>query len=188
MNAIFLDRDGVLLREPLFDPSIGPTSEVIDSLDKFEILPSVKTAFTRLKDTSYHCFVITNQDGLADGSLSSKLYLEMNGRLCRFISSETGARIDSIYTCPHAINSGCSCRKPKRGLIDQALNEHPDIDLSGTWLIGDRQTDIALAHNIGVRSIFIAGEHSLSPEFIPDHRAADLADAVDHILAGHSPK
>ena len=154
-KAIFIDRDGVLLREILLDPTIGPASEVINSWDKFEILPGVDRAFMKLKDKDYRLLVITNQDGIDEGWLPLDFYNATNARLVDFIREQGGAFIDNIYTCPHSANGTCDCRKPKRGLIDQALRDYPEIDPSRSWFIGDRSTDVKLGKAIGAKTIFI---------------------------------
>ena len=182
IKAIFIDRDGVLLKEPLFDPSIGSTSEVINTLEKFEILPDVAKAFSKLKNKNYRLFVITNQDGIDDGSLPLDLYNAMNKKLLEFIQQNDGALIDQIYTCPHSVNGTCNCRKPKRGLIDNALKGYPEINLSQSWFVGDRVTDMRLGKSIGAKTVFLKANHVLPDDIIPDVSVMNLEEAINHIL------
>lgn len=181
-KAIFIDRDGVLLKEPVFDAAIGPVSEVINDWDKFEILSGVDKAFIKLKDKGFRLLVITNQDGIDDGSLSPDLYAAMNDKLIQLTEEQNGAQIDKIYTCPHSVAGVCECRKPKRGLVDQALKDYPDVKLSESWLIGDRATDMELGKLIGVKTIFLNSNHSLHNDIIPNATVANIESAIDYIL------
>lgn len=182
-KAIFIDRDGVLLREPLFDPSVGSASEVIDTWERFEILPDIARAFAKLKNKGYRLIVISNQDGIGDEFLSSELYSAMNKKLLQYIRENNGAKIDQIYECPHSINNkACNCRKPKRGLIDKALKDFPDINLSQSWFVGDRASDVKLGKSIGIRTVFIKADHELPGDIISDMIAMNLDEAVNYIL------
>ena len=180
-KTIFLDRDGVLVREPLFDPAIGSASEAIDTWEKFEILPDVANAFKKLKGAGYQILIITNQDGIDDGFIKPDIYEEMNKKLLLFVEENGGEKIEKIYTCPHSAGGTCNCRKPKRGLIDEALKDYPEIDLSRSWFVGDRTTDIELGKLIGARTVFLQASHDLQKGLFPESIVTNLEGAVDFI-------
>ena len=97
--------------------------------------------------------------------------------------------LDAVYFCPHHPDEQCPCRKPRRGMVDQAVAEH-HVDLSRSYLIGDQARDIELAHQAGIRSVLVttgpAGPQALkelqSRGLAPDQTAASLAKAADWIL------
>jgi D-glycero-D-manno-heptose 1,7-bisphosphate phosphatase len=100
-----------------------------------------------------------------------------------------GARLDGVYFCPHVPSDECNCRKPRTGMLEQAARELR-LDLKSSFVVGDRHSDVELAHRAGARSILVRtgyGEGELAwhakdwprqPEFV----AADLLDAVNWIL------
>jgi histidinol phosphatase-like enzyme len=102
---------------------------------------------------------------------------------------EQDTLIDAIYYCPHAEADACACRKPKLGMLERAAREHA-IDLSRSFVVGDRQGDIELAHNAGSRGILVRtgygeGElawHAANWPAQPNFVAATLTEAVDWIL------
>ncbi|SIN74862.1 D-glycero-D-manno-heptose 1,7-bisphosphate phosphatase [Acetomicrobium flavidum] len=148
--AIFLDRDGTLIRE------VG----YLSSLTQIEILPDVPKALKLLKSLGYLLIIVTNQSGVARGFFDEPFVLQVHSVLQeRFI--EQGARIDAFYYCPHHPTEGkppydidCDCRKPKTGMLKKAASEH-DIDISRSWVIGDSLVDAQLAQNAGCKGIFL---------------------------------
>jgi histidinol phosphatase-like enzyme len=103
--------------------------------------------------------------------------------------ADAGARLDGIYYCPHSVSDECECRKPKIGMLTRAAREH-GIDLSRSFVAGDRYSDIELARHAGARSIFVRTGYG-EGEYLwnasrwraqPDFVAADLSDAVNWIL------
>jgi D-glycero-D-manno-heptose 1,7-bisphosphate phosphatase len=110
--------------------------------------------------------------------------------------SQGGARLDRIYYCPHHPQVGpdkyridCNCRKPKTGMLEKAAAEF-QLDLSQSYIIGDRYTEILMGHKIGVRSILVLTGYGLGEfelfsdqwEYKPDFVAEDLLAAVKWIL------
>jgi histidinol phosphatase-like enzyme len=101
----------------------------------------------------------------------------------------TGARIDTIYYCPHTSTAHCDCRKLKTGLLERAAHEHL-LDLPRSFVVGDRYGDIELARNVRARGILVRtgygeGElawHSVKWPTQPDFVAEDLSKAADWIL------
>ncbi len=183
--AIFLDRDG----------TINEQMGYINHLSRFHILPGVAEAIGLLNKNNYLVIVVSNQSGLARGYFSLEL-LEHIHIYMKDTLKKSGAEIDAIFYCPHyprgkikeyAIE--CDCRKPKTGLIKQAM-ERFDIDLEKSYMIGDHFTDLEFASNSGLKSIMVKTGYGLGEvDFIlPGFRckplfiAEDLLDAVNWIL------
>jgi D-glycero-D-manno-heptose 1,7-bisphosphate phosphatase len=161
INAIFLDRDGTI--------GIGtPTFERVDSLDKVELLPNSIEALSILATLDYSVFIITNQAGLSEGLIGLEDFEEINNKLLSLITP-SGIKIEKTFVCPHTENDNCECRKPKPKLILDAAREF-DIDLSSSWIIGDRPTDVETGVNAGTHKILVRTG-------VPDVDS-DVADAV----------
>lgn len=170
-KAVFLDRDGVLNVAPVRDgkPYAPMTPEEV------QLIPSAKESLDRLRGAGYELVVVTNQPDVARGTQT----MEMVNRIDGTVGKALG--LSCFYVCPHDDKDNCDCRKPKPGLILRAASEL-DIDLSRSFLIGDRWRDIGAGQSAGVRSFFIQyhyGEKQPSPPFT---EVADIAEAVDQIL------
>lgn len=140
MKYAFLDRDGTLIYEP------QDTFEV-KSVDQLEILDGVFEALRELINRGYKLVMVTNQDGLgSDKYPTSEFKTVENEMLRRF--REKDIEFDSILICPHFPEQNCECRKPKLGLV----NNFSDIDLDSSIMIGDRNSDIEFANNLGIKS------------------------------------
>jgi len=156
--AVFLDRDGTLIRE------VG----YLSSLSQLEILPNVPNALKLLKSLGYLLIVVTNQSGVARGFFTESFVLQVHSVLQeRFI--EQGVKVDAFYYCPHHPTEGlppynidCDCRKPKTGMLTKAALEH-GIDIPRSWVIGDSLTDVQLAQNAGCKGIFLKTGRDLLP-------------------------
>ena len=132
--------------------------------------------------------VVTNQSGVARGYFPEQLVRDVHERMKAELL-EAGARLDGVYYCPHVSSDECQCRKPKTGMLEQAAREL-GLDLKKSFVVGDRQSDVELAHCAGARSVLVKtgfGEGELAwhaknwarqPEFV----AADLPEAVEWIL------
>ena len=146
--AIFFDRDGVL------NVDVGYLYKIED----FQWIDGAIQAIKYFNDKGYYVFVITNQSGVARGYYKEedirKLHQWMNKELAKY-----GAHIDEFFYCPHHIKGivpeysfDCECRKPKIGMIKQALEKY-DIHLAGSLLIGDKESDIECAENAGIKGL-----------------------------------
>ncbi|HAF70893.1 MAG: D,D-heptose 1,7-bisphosphate phosphatase [Acetothermia bacterium 64_32] len=178
-RAVFLDRDGVLIRQ---------VDGYLTRLEDMELLPGAAEAVSRLRGAGFLAVVVTNQAGVARGYLSrerlAELHRELLNRLRAF-----GTTLDGIYFCPHGPEEGCSCRKPAPGLLLQAAREL-EIDLVRSYMVGDATTDVEAAHRAGCFAILVrtgfAGTDGRSEE-APDAVVADLAAAADLILEREGP-
>jgi D-glycero-D-manno-heptose 1,7-bisphosphate phosphatase len=184
-RAVFVDRDGVISEE------VGYISDV----EHFRLIPQSAEAVKLINQRGLKIIVITNQSGVARGYFSEEVLGHINRKMEQLLSDQ-GALLDGIYYCPHhpegtveAYRMECDCRKPSAGLLIQASREHA-IDLSSSYLVGDKRTDIECAHRAGAKGILVLtgyGKDELSkinsaalaqPEYV----AADLLDAVQWII------
>lgn len=174
MRAIFLDRDGTI--------NAGiPKYERVDSIDKVELLPNSMEGLSLLATLNYKDFFVTNQAGLAEGLITQADFDAINNEVLRQIAPSS-IEIVETYVCPHSEGSDCECRKPKPGLLLRAADKY-GIDLAGSWMIGDRLTDIQAGLNAGTKTILVqTGSLREAPEatFV----ASDLLEAA-HYIASH---
>ncbi|GKS64979.1 hypothetical protein YTPLAS72_22830 [Nitrospira sp.] len=177
--TIFLDRDGTLNADPGY----------IKSPDLLELFPGVPEALAKLKRAGARLILVTNQSGIARGFLSHDDLAAIHTKLIHILD-RAGASLEAIYFCPHHPNDGCACRKPNRGMIDQAVRERR-VDLNQAYLIGDQARDIELAKRVGVRSILVTTgvirpqelEGLKASTGAPEWIASSLSDAVDWVLS-----
>lgn len=137
--AIFLDRDGVI---------IANRPQYVRSWADVEIFPKAIQALKNLNGLPYKIVVVTNQAGVSRGVISLEVAEGINERL-REVIEDAGGRIDGIYMCPHKPEDGCTCRKPRPGLIEQAAREL-SLDLAGSLLIGDMYSDLLAGQAAGI--------------------------------------
>jgi D-glycero-D-manno-heptose 1,7-bisphosphate phosphatase len=146
MKAVFLDRDGTI--------TVGtPTYERVDSLEKVKLLPNSLEALRILASMDYAVFIITNQAGLSEGIITMDQYEEINQKILSLIQP-SGIEIQKIYLCPHTEADACDCRKPKPKLLFDAAKEY-SIDLTNSWMIGDRPSDVTAGVSAGTKAILV---------------------------------
>ncbi|WP_411844393.1 D-glycero-alpha-D-manno-heptose-1,7-bisphosphate 7-phosphatase [Salinicoccus sp. HZC-1] len=145
--AVFLDRDGVI------NEVLSERVKFVNTAEDFHLLPGAGEGIKKLNDAGYKVYVVTNQGGIGLGYMSEEaleaVHQEMEEQLAGF-----DAVIDSIAYCPHMPQSGCRCRKPKPGMLMDLAKKH-GIDLSGSYMAGDREPDIEAGRNAGTKTIFI---------------------------------
>lgn len=142
-KILFIDRDGTLIAEP-FD-------QQVDRLDKLALEPAVVPALLRLRDAGWKFVMVTNQDGLGTPSFREEEFRPPQKLLLDILSSQ-GIDFEAVRVCPHTSADRCDCRKPKLGLLaDYVKDVTWSRDLSA--VIGDRETDLQLAQNLGIRGL-----------------------------------
>jgi D-glycero-D-manno-heptose 1,7-bisphosphate phosphatase len=167
--AVFLDRDGTLMRDVDY---CGDPKDV-------HLLAGVSEALRRLKNRGYKLVVITNQSGIGRGYFSDDQYQAVERELAQQIGD---GLIDATYYCPHLPRDGCRCRKPSPALVVRAASDH-DLDLSQSFFVGDKRTDIECGWNAGVKTILVqTGYGKKTDSELADFVAEDLAEAADLIL------
>ena len=130
--AVFLDRDGTINRD------VG----YLSTPKKLALFRGTSEAISLLSRAGYKVIVVSNQSGVGRGFISKETVKCINLRLEKMLA-ERGARIDAFYICPHHPDDGCSCRKPRTGLIKKAARDF-GLDLSRSYIIGDKLTDIEM--------------------------------------------
>lgn len=183
--AVFLDRDGTVNEEMGY----------INHPSRFQILPGVAKAIKLLNRAGLKVIVVSNQSGAARGYFPEELIGKVNNKMIHILKKQ-GAHIDGIYYCPHhreaivpSYRVACDCRKPKIGLLTRAAQELA-IDLSRSYVVGDRFIDLELAHNAGSKGVLVMtgyGKGELihqgkSSRVEPDFVAEDLWKAAEWIL------
>ena len=169
-RAIFLDRDGTLNKA--FIKNGLPFSPL--SFSEFEILPGIKESILRLKKLNFVCLVVTNQPDVSRGKIKKNVVIQMN----RLLTSEI--KLDDIFVCYHDDHDNCECRKPKPGLLLDAGKKW-NINLSKSYMIGDRWKDVQAGINAGCKTIFINNNYKENKEVKANFTTDTLLSAV-HIL------
>ncbi len=142
-RCVFLDRDGVINAAPR-------TGEYVRNWDEFHLLAGVPDWIRLFNALGFLVIVVTNQRGVALGVTEAGAVEDIHRRMREDLAAK-GARIDDVFCCPHEEGT-CECRKPRRGMIDQACRKW-DIDVSGSVLIGDSSRDAELAGRCGMTFI-----------------------------------
>jgi len=171
-RAVFLDRDGVINRARV----VGGRPYAPTDPSEFELLPGVPSALAALRRAGYLCIVITNQPDLATGRQSRDMLDLLHAGLLRELA------IDAIEVCPHTDSALCACRKPAPGLILQAADAF-GIDLSRSFMVGDRWRDVAAGQSAGCKQMFFIDYGYLERRPIaPFTVVRSLESAVELIL------
>ena len=182
--AIFIDRDGTLSHE------VG----YVNHVSRFRLYPWAVDAVRLASDAGFLVVVVTNQAGVARGYFPESVIHEVHA-LLRAAMEAGGATLAGIYVCAHHPTLGeppyrldCDCRKPKPGLLKRAQADL-GIDLTRSYVVGDRFGDVQLAWNVGARGVLVKsgygrGEllhHAQSWPRAPDIVAEHLLEAVELI-------
>jgi len=170
-RAVFLDRDGVINRAIVREGKPYPPT----SLEELEILPGVREALQKLHDANYLLVVVTNQPDVARGTARREDVELMNA----FLLSQLP--IDDFKICYHDSEDKCSCRKPLPGSLFEAAQEH-NIDLSKSFMVGDRWRDIEAGQRAGCKTFFLNYRYTEQQPEMPDFIVSSLVEAEKIIL------
>jgi histidinol-phosphate phosphatase family protein len=175
--TIFIDRDGTLIKQ--IDELVSPT--------QLKLLPGAAEAVAYFKKKKFLVIGLTNQPIIEKGLLNQKGLREIHRALQEMVTVQSGSALDAIYTCPHRYRAKgqCSCRKPGLGLIRRAQARF-SIDMTKSWLIGDRLRDVETGKRAGIKTILVkTGGKSDDDKFFsstkPEHIAKDLKAATKFI-------
>jgi D-glycero-D-manno-heptose 1,7-bisphosphate phosphatase len=174
-RAVFLDRDGVLNRAFVREGKAHPPP----TLEAFEILPGVAEALRALDDAGFLLIVVTNQPDVARGRQRRDVVEEMHRRLRQALP------IDDIKVCYEADGPTATWYKPKPGMLLAAARER-EIDLAGSYMIGDRWRDVGAGKAAGCFTIFIDRGYAERLVDRPDAVCSDLGEAVAIILGNEA--
>ena len=151
-KVLFIDRDGTIISEPL--------NEQVDSIEEMRFLPGVITALSRIvTETDYDLVMVTNQDGLGTPEFPEESFWPPHNRMLQILEGE-GIRFAGIFIDRTFSHENAPTRKPGTAMLAKYLAQ--GVDLPSSFVIGDRETDLQLARNLGCRAIYI------SPQSHPD--------------------
>ncbi len=145
VKAVFLDRDGTIIKDVHY----------LNRIEDMELLPLAKEGLTLLKECGFKLIVVSNQSGVGRGYFSVDFVNETH----RILNEMLGGLIDEFYFCPHLPEDNCSCRKPKTGLIDEAVKEF-GINKDKSFVVGDKESDIELGLNAGITPFLIVSRNN----------------------------
>ncbi|MCQ2411008.1 MAG: HAD family hydrolase [Elusimicrobiaceae bacterium] len=172
-KAVFFDRDGTLIYDYgyLSDPAkVRPYKHAVEALHL-------------LTQAGYRLFIVSNQSGIGRGYFTTERAKAVNDRLRNLFLPVT---FDDIVFCPHAPDENCACRKPKPALGLQLIKKY-HLDVSRSFMIGDKKSDVEFGHALGCKSILVttangARHRRKYPDMHPDYVATNLSRAVQFIL------
>ena len=145
-KVLFLDRDGTLV--------IEPEDKQVDAVSKVRLMPGVIPALLRARTAGFEFVIVSNQDGMGTSSFPMDDF-EPTQDYIRNLFLSQGIKFSEEFYCPHFADDGCTCRKPRAGLLADYLSDN-DIDRPRSAVIGDRDTDLELAANLGLRGFKVA--------------------------------
>ncbi len=186
-NAIFLDRDGVLIKD----------NGLITKEEEIELLQDVGNALVMFALMQYKLIVVSNQPVVARGLLSEEGVRSLHKLIENKIERETSVTLDDFFFCPHhpeatveKYRTRCTCRKPEPGMLLEAAKKH-FIDLTKSYMIGDRITDCIAGHSAGCTTVqVLTGMHTEPPgrtipdidcSYKPDYTCTTLFEAAQWI-------
>jgi len=150
-KVVFLDRDGVITKEPPY---------YAHKINQLELIPKSAEAIRLLNESGFKVIVISNQSGVARGYYQEKDIQKYNNEMKKQLK-EKGAHIDAIYYCPHHPEAAikkyridCECRKPKPGMLRQAEKDL-NLNLKLSFLVGDKMSDIEAGYRAGCKTILV---------------------------------
>lgn len=170
-KAVFVDRDGTLVEEVNY----------LSRVEDLRFFPFTVEAVSLLKENGFLVIVVTNQSGIGRGIYDEEAMHTIHSR----IQAELTDKIDAFYFCPHLPDEGCACRKPNLGMIEAACRDF-EIDLEGSWVVGDKVLDVQTGINAGLKTALVLTGHGYNEREklagAPHLVAKDLLAAAREIL------
>ena len=171
-KAVFLDRDGVLNQAVVRNGKPHPPANAAELV----LAPNAKMALRELKAQGFLLLVVTNQPDVAKGITTREAVDEINRKLASELP------VDDVFVCYHQDSDHCDCRKPKPGMILAGARKH-NVDLTESFMVGDRWRDVEAGQNAGCRTIFVDGGYEEQQPARPaDAAVHSLKEAADWIL------
>lgn len=171
-KALFIDRDGTIIIEP-------PITEQVNSLDEMTFLPGViRNLYFIAKNLDFELVMVTNQDGLGTENYPQEVFDSVQNKMLEILQGE-GITFNAIHIDKSYPHQGLATRKPGTGMLTAYMDG--SYDLAGSFVIGDRLTDVQLAQNLGAKSILITnklGESNATFE------AQDWDSIAEYLFAG----
>ena len=165
-KAIFFDRDGV----------VNVNTDYVYKISDFKFMEGFLDFFSACKKGGFIALVVTNQSGINRGFYTERDFKILSDFIQEQLRKKTGFAFDKIYHCPHLPSENCICRKPKIGMIQNALKDFP-IDLEQSFLIGDNESDIECAINAGIKTQILLTN---------DKKISKATYIIDNLYKAHS--
>jgi D-glycero-D-manno-heptose 1,7-bisphosphate phosphatase len=164
-RALFLDRDGTVMEDRgyMHDPAL------------VQLLPGAADVLRAIEAEGWVLIVVSNQSGVGRGLISAAEVESVQARFLELMR-QAGVRITASYFCPHAPDEDCHCRKPSPFQVELAAREH-GLDLTKSWMIGDRKSDILCGKNAGCTTIWLLNPMFPVAEGLADFVARDWGEA-----------
>ena len=143
-KAVFLDRDGVINKNKI---------DYVKTINELEIFPNIEIPIKKLKKNNFYVIVITNQSAINRNLMTREQLNKIHSYIQQYLKT-FDTSIDNFYFCPHKPNENCNCRKPKSGMLLEAIQEF-NIDPKLSWMIGDNDSDIQAGLNVGCQTVKI---------------------------------
>lgn len=180
-KIIFLDRDGVINK----DPAGWTPHSYVTKWEDFLFLPGSVEALRKLNAAGYDIVIVSNQGGISRGFYTEEKLEEINNNILKELGAQ-GVRILKVYYCVHQTSDNCECKKPKTGLFRKAEKEL-GIKAAGAYFIGDGKMDIEAGRKIDLKTILVLSGKTdpkdlESWEIKPDLIFKDLHEAVEFIV------
>jgi D-glycero-D-manno-heptose 1,7-bisphosphate phosphatase len=173
-KAIFLDRDGTIIKEVNF----------LSIVEETELFSYTIEALSLLSTAGFRLFVTTNQSGISRGYFGASAVNAIHSKIQSELA-QANIKIDGFFFCPHFPDDGCRCRKPNIGMIEQAANKF-ELDLDSSWMIGDKELDIGMGFNANTQTALVltgyGAEHKLTLSRKPDLISENLLEAAKSIV------
>lgn len=151
-DTLFLDRDGVI--------NVKLEGKYVQNFSEFEFISGSLSAISKLSQLFFRIIIITNQQGIGKGIMTqfdlNTLHFKMQQKIEYY-----GGRIDKIYYCPHLESDNCLCRKPKPGMIKNAIIDFPEIKIDHSYLVGDSDSDIEAGRVMQLKTIKVDNNYTL---------------------------
>lgn len=175
MKIVLLDRDGTVL--------VDPPDRSVDRIDKIELYQDTIEALRYLADHDFAAIFVTNQTAIAEGKMDEAQYWRVHEAMMEQLKP-SGLSVLKCYLCPHGPNDGCACRKPKPGMLLDAIRDY-NLDASSVYMVGDRPTDVQAGQSAGLRTVLVSTSElsECPPDVRPDYVAASLSDAVKYVVS-----
>jgi len=181
VNAIFIDRDGVINK----DPGGWTKTDYVTNWKDFHFIPGTLQALKILKEKGIKVIVASNQGGVNKGLYTQAELNKVNSHMLKEIEKSGGA-VEEVFYCVHRDEDNCDCRKPKPGMLESAVRKY-GIDPKTTYFIGDAPKDISAGKRIGCKAVLVlSGKSSREDiegwEDKPDHIFKNLLEAVQGLI------
>ena len=180
-KAIFLDRDGTVIEEKKY----------LSEPKQVKILPHVIRGMNLLKNNGFKLILTTNQSGI-NRKYFTRAKLEKVHIKIKKLRLPHGIKFDAVYFCPHRPDEKCGCRKPETGMAEKARTRF-GLSLKKSYSIGDKLTDIKLAHNFSGKGVLVLtgyGKNEIKNiktlKIVPEHIAKNLYETAKWIIADYT--